>query len=256
MICGIEYISLVAGTPSDREEDISRIKVLIERLNFKYLLSSESFCRTTEVKNILRSYDVDARILHGAVNKEDILAAIDGDSKNDIREKLGIPTEDRVLVFVGRLVALKRAQEAIRAFDSSNLDRLIIVGDGPDMENVEKEIERLGIQQQVRIAGWCEHKKAVQYIAAADGLIITSETESYPTVAFEAISLNTTVVSTPVGILSNLDSELLHTCSLEKMASKLDSEIINRTGCINIDSLDEYSIERYTSELLRAMKNA
>ncbi len=120
-------------------------------------------------------------------------------SRVDARERLGIGTAERVAVVVGRLVTSKRPAVALRAATLAENDRVVVLGDGPE----------LGVLRQrfpaVRFLGRSPRHEALEWIAAADVLVNSSKSEGAPTTIREALALGTRVVSTPCSDLRTRD---------------------------------------------------
>ena len=115
---------------------------------------------------------------------------------------------------VGRLVSVKRYDLLIRAFSrlrSSGLDvELVIAGDGPERESLERLCSELQITDRVRFLGDVEDLQPVY--TNLDVFALTSDTEGLPMALLEAMSYGLAVTSTDVGAIPSLfadDEELL-----------------------------------------------
>jgi teichuronic acid biosynthesis glycosyltransferase TuaC len=99
----------------------------------------------------------------------------------------------RVAVSVGRLVASKRVDRVIEyVAKARDLDALVIVGDGPERERLERMARDRGVW--ARFVGKIGREDALAWIGAADALVHASEAEGMSTVLREAESLGTRVV--------------------------------------------------------------
>lgn len=74
--------------------------------------------------------------------------------------------------------------------------RILIIGDGYDIEKLFKLKSDLGLEQTVEMLGYIENP--YPYLMNADFFILSSRYESFPTVLFEAVSLNKRIISTKV----------------------------------------------------------
>jgi glycosyltransferase involved in cell wall biosynthesis len=75
------------------------------------------------------------------------------------------------VVFAGRLVPYKGADmliEAAAPLVRSGAATVDIIGNGPEMEALRGLIERLNVQDGVRLLGWVAHEKLHENLAAAD----------------------------------------------------------------------------------------
>jgi glycosyltransferase involved in cell wall biosynthesis len=142
------------------------------------------------------------RILHNAIDVESILN-VNSDVATTLKNKLGIAEEERVIIAIGRLSKEKGQIDLVRAFaawlqSQAHLQtKLIIVGDGPERERLEQEINSLGIKKRVVFAGQVSDVKP--FYAIADLMVLPSHSEGSPNVLLEAMAANVPVVATSVG---------------------------------------------------------
>ncbi len=109
------------------------------------------------------------------------------------------------VVFVGRLVALKRVDLLLRAFQAviRNLPaHLHVVGDGPEREHLEQLVGELNLSGRVRFHGAISDP--LPLVADCGALALVSEYEATPVSIVEALSCGVPVVSTNVGDVNNL----------------------------------------------------
>lgn len=105
------------------------------------------------------------------------------------------------LLAIGRLVPVKQFEVAIEAVALANraagrqLAELIIVGDGPERENLESLSRSLTREVNVMFKGWLEGKTLRDQIIEADVLVITSKFEPYGVVVLEAMSCGRSVLA-------------------------------------------------------------
>jgi D-inositol-3-phosphate glycosyltransferase len=135
------------------------------------------------------------------------------------RRALGLPLDGRLLLFVGRIQPLKRADVAIEALaelrDGTDADggepyRLVVVG-GPSGPHGEKSLRRLedvadarGVREFVHFIEPQPHELLSSYYRAADVCLVPSRSESFGLVALEAAACGTPVVASAVGGLTTL----------------------------------------------------
>ena len=100
---------------------------------------------------------------------------------------------ERVAVTVGRLVPTKRVDLAIEHVAlRPDVDALIVVGDGPEQQRLERLARSRGVA--VRFVGAVGRRDALAWIGAARLLVHASEVEGLSTVVREAEALGTPVV--------------------------------------------------------------
>lgn len=116
-----------------------------------------------------------------------------------IRAALGIPNDARVLVTVGRLVREKNHVHLLRSAAPLLGDkrRLVLVGDGALRAEIEAEIAKLGLAPVVHLTGG--RSDVPELLAAADGWVLSSDSEGLPIGLLEAWAAGLPVVATAVG---------------------------------------------------------
>ncbi|MEW6216328.1 MAG: glycosyltransferase [Candidatus Bipolaricaulota bacterium] len=106
------------------------------------------------------------------------------------RSELGIE-EPHLLLFVGRLVEEKNVGFLLRAFrilcEQREDVRLMIVGDGPGMGDLQKQAGELGIQHRTTFCGYLLRERVIDLNRQADLFVFGSKTESQGLVILEAM---------------------------------------------------------------------
>lgn len=99
------------------------------------------------------------------------------------------------IVGVGRLTSVKNFALMIEAFRASTYaGKLVIVGDGPERANLERQIAEAGLQSRVLLPGYLENPFPL--LRAADFFVSSSNAEGFPNALVEAMSLGRPVIST------------------------------------------------------------
>jgi N-acetyl-alpha-D-glucosaminyl L-malate synthase BshA len=75
--------------------------------------------------------------------------------------------------------------------------RLVLIGDGPDRDEVARHVFEAGLQDYVQFAG--EQHDLVPWLSAADLFLLPSEQESFGLAALEAMACEVPVVASRVG---------------------------------------------------------
>jgi D-inositol-3-phosphate glycosyltransferase len=131
--------------------------------------------------------------------------------RDSARHRLGIDSP-RVLLFVGRIQALKGTDLAIRALAALDDPKtvLIVVG-GPsgrdgsaEQTRVHALADELGVSGQIHWVSPRRHERLADYYRAANVCIVPSRSESFGLVALEAAACGTPVVAAAVGGLRSL----------------------------------------------------
>jgi len=124
--------------------------------------------------------------------------------REEMRKKLGIP-QDAVVVLTVRRLVYKNGIDTL--IDSANiavkknpLILFLVVGKGPDMENIRMQVTQLGIASNFRLAGFVSDDDLPSYYNLADLFVLPSKSgEGLPLVALEAMACGLPVVATDVG---------------------------------------------------------
>lgn len=105
-------------------------------------------------------------------------------------------------VFLGRLVPYKGADMLIRA-GAEAMKRgelsLKIVGEGPQLPELEQLIAELGVAEQVELCGWVEHTQVQRVLADSDFMAVPSIREFGGGVVLEAMALGLPAVVVDYG---------------------------------------------------------
>jgi len=108
--------------------------------------------------------------------------------------------EERVIVHVSNFRPVKRAADVVRTFAevaSRVPARLLLAGEGPDLEHALAVANDLGCRARIEHVGNVTDVPAL--LADADLFLLTSETESFGLALLEAMSCGVPCVSTNVG---------------------------------------------------------
>jgi len=102
-----------------------------------------------------------------------------------------------VFVTAGRLVEMKDQRTLLRAFAihlRQRPSRLILLGTGPMLAELQALAATLGIADDVAFEGFVENP--LPYMLAADGFVLSSRSEGFGNVLVEAMGCGTPVIST------------------------------------------------------------
>jgi len=112
--------------------------------------------------------------------------------RSEVRHTFGIPPDQKVLLYVGRLAREKNMsvlfEMAALAFREDPQLRLWLVGDGPYREECTAMARKLGIGDRVKFVGFVPRPEVDAYYEAADLFVFSSITETQGLVVQEAMS--------------------------------------------------------------------
>ena len=132
-----------------------------------------------------------------------------------LRDELGIPKDADVITNVSSLIRRKRIDLTIQAFaklycdDENSCDRilphLILVGEGPECDNLRKLSESKDVSYRVHFMG--RRNDVREIMSESDLLVMSSEAEACPWSIIEAMSVGLPCVSTDAGAARELIDE-------------------------------------------------
>jgi 1,2-diacylglycerol 3-alpha-glucosyltransferase len=110
----------------------------------------------------------------------------------EVRQRLGIPGDQKILLYVGRLAKEKNMrllfEMAATVFAKEPQARLWLVGDGPFRAECGQIVRELGIGDRVKFVGFVPRAEVDPYYAAADLFVFSSITETQGLVVQEAMT--------------------------------------------------------------------
>jgi glycosyltransferase involved in cell wall biosynthesis len=117
------------------------------------------------------------------------------------RQELGVPQNEVVLISIGRLIRRKALSDLLLALSrlKERRFRLLIIGEGPEEENLRDLAQRLGISAQVDFVGAIWGERKFQYLAAADMFVLPSIHEGFGLVFLEAMHCGLPVIASSSG---------------------------------------------------------
>ncbi len=117
------------------------------------------------------------------------------------RSELGLSDDDFILIAVGRLIKRKGLKYLIKAIEKLDDGRikLLIIGDGPDKENLKALSRELKIDSQVNFLGPIWGDKKFQYLHASDVFVLPSLHEGFGIVFLEAMYCGLPIITTNYG---------------------------------------------------------
>ncbi len=122
-------------------------------------------------------------------------------SKSEARARLGLPSRNPIVLFIGSLIPIKNVPLLLDAFTRLSCpDALLyLVGDGVLAPKLRAAAGAAGILDRCHFVGRRPHSEVATWLAAADCLVITSNMEGLPTILPEAMLCHTPIVATQVG---------------------------------------------------------
>lgn len=150
--------------------------------------------------------------------------------------------DEKILIHVSNLRPVKRVDEVLQIFKNVNSkvkSKLIIIGEGPDMEKINEFLEdNPDLIGKIRLLG--KVNDLYRILQLSDVFLLPSEQESFGLAALEAMAANTPVISSNAGGIPEVN-------------------IQGETGYLaeigNVDAMSNYAIKLLSDDqLLSEMK--
>lgn len=144
---------------------------------------------------------------------------IDSKKITELRKKLGIQKDDFVVLFVGRLGKEKSVDVLIDCQISLVKKypncKLLIVGDGPDMEHFQNIVKKARIEDNVIFTGKVPYEEVPLYYQISSAFATASHTETQGLTVIEALAASLPVIAVDdesfnTVIINDLNGYLFH----------------------------------------------
>jgi len=169
---------------------------------------------------------------------------------------------EQIILFVGNMLPVKRADLLLQVIGELSGVRLLMVGGGYEMEKYQKMAKDLGVEDKVIFEGECLDKKEMaNYYNLADLTVVSSDYESFSLVALEAMACACPVLlSSGVEIKNEVHSAgaglIFEKGDKENLLLKIQEflsfspEVRKQIGECGIDLVNEkYSFEKHMEKL-------
>jgi glycosyltransferase involved in cell wall biosynthesis len=145
-------------------------------------------------------------VIHNAIDPQWGAKARNGAA--ELRARLGIPEDKKIILSVGRLSREKDHVTLVEALahlrQQGAQAHLLIVGEGPERPKIEARARSLGLTEHVTLTG---SAPAEPYFGVADVFALPSRSEGSANVLLEAMTTRVPVVATRVGGIVEMISD-------------------------------------------------
>ncbi|MCX4298982.1 MAG: glycosyltransferase family 4 protein [Lachnospiraceae bacterium] len=256
-------LSLHGGDIYDPTKKFSPHKWLIFRLCIKYVLKHSDYviAQSSNTRENAQKYycsQTQIQIIPLPYQKVEFDAVT--------RQNIGLNVSDTYLISIGRLVRRKGYDYLLHALAEINKPdlKLIILGEGPEKENLEKLIKENGLENRVIMPGFVSENKKFQYLNSSDIYVLSSVHEGFGIVLQEAMQVGLPIVSTNYGgqvdiVKENENGILVKNRSATALAqgiSRLISnrELMNRMRQNNIKKVKEFYADAIADAYINCIK--
>ncbi len=183
------------------------------------------------------------------------------ESRNKLKESLGIKPNEKVILFLGRVASEKSIDIIMDVMPSIFKEhpeyKFLIVGDGPSKKDLEEQAKKLNIQSNVIFTGKVPWNEVPKYYNLGDVFVNASLTETQgltfieamaagvPIVAKYAPNLSEFIHTNKNGILVKKNSDFKNTIIKVLSNDKLKNTLIKGGN----QTAKEYSIEVFGDKL-------
>lgn len=112
-------------------------------------------------------------------------------------------TKNFKFINIANLYENKNQILLIRAFAKSFYEnkniKLLILGGGPEYNNLKSEIKKLNMENQIKLYGFVKREKVLNELQKSDVFILSSKYETFGVVVIEAMSCGLPVIATKCG---------------------------------------------------------
>jgi len=116
------------------------------------------------------------------------------------------PNGEKIITHISNFRKVKRVDDAIRIFDivSKKVDsKLLLIGDGPERQNLEQLCRELNLCDDIRFLG--KQDAIEELLAISDLFLMPSSSESFGLSALEAMACEVPVISSNAGGLAEVN---------------------------------------------------
>ncbi|WP_353073459.1 glycosyltransferase family 4 protein [Tunturiibacter gelidoferens] len=232
---------------------------------------------------VLRSYaavvavseEVSQRLLKAGVRKDRVHIVRNGidlrpfDNASPLLRSVSSQDQPPIVGLVGRLATEKGVDIFLRAAARVLVElpstKFVVVGEGPDREQLELLINELQIRRNVSMLGRRDDMPSVY--ASLDIMVSASRQEGLPIAILEGMASSLPIIATAVGavptvILDGRTGVLIPAENVETLASEIIKLLPNQTRRQNLGSAakklveEEFSAQRMTADYLRIYEQA
>ncbi|MDN5312646.1 MAG: hypothetical protein PWQ68_1619 [Thermoanaerobacteraceae bacterium] len=247
------------------------IKFLPRRLLYKLIKVTSVFVSEEQAKILIKNHLIynnqPIKIINNGVDINVFSPINSQKEKMELRRKLLLPLDCIITIYVAGFRKEKNHKYLISAFNiaKNNCDRkilpiLLLVGYGPEEDNILKLISTYNLESNVIITG--KRNDVNLFLKSSDIAVSTSLTEGFPLGILEAMATGLPIISLESGFTQNLVEDNLNGFVVKKdsepdiFAKKLiylweNKDLRIKMGSISREKSKKYSLDNQISEVLK-----
>lgn len=176
--------------------------------------------------------------------------------KAEIRAQLGVSSEDRLLITIGRLVAWKGIDQLIQLLPQLEESvKLLIVGDGPEKNRLTELARNLSVSHRTKFLGKVSRNQGFAYMKASDVFVLNTAYEGFSHVLLEAMMVGVPVITTsvcgnPELVTTEKNGILVQYKNIAELQEQLERVLHDSELCQCLIDEGKHTIQRFSWETL------
>lgn len=177
------------------------------------------------------------------------------------RRQLGLPADQRLLLWVGRMVPVKGLDTLLVACDRLRQKtqdfRLCLIGDGPQQSALAAEVEQRGLSEHITFVGSVDHDQLGPWFRAVDLTVLPSRSEGIPNVLLESLACGTPFVASAVGgvpeIGGHAAARLVPPDRPDELAAALEAALAERPEVTTSDR--PHTLQQFAEQVVELVRS-
>lgn len=252
------YVVTGKHLPAGEQRILLAKKVVAE---FSKLVSG--FCcgmiaPTEKVKELLEGYECKCPlyVVPSGIALEKFRQKLSLDERNEMRQKYGIAEDEIIALYLGRVAKEKNIDEVMKYIaDRPEKIKLLVVGGGPELDNLKEKAEKMNVLDKVVFAGMVDPDDVWKYYQLGDFFTSASTSETQGLTYIEALSSGLPLLCRKDPCLDDVVEDNVNGClftnetefnkGLDTILSIIGSEAYNRKTIS--ESAEKFSRETFAS---------
>lgn len=174
------------------EERAKKIAKLYSKFSVRG--AEELIVPTEKVAELMMKYRVKPAInvIPTGINLARFSARDSEDFKNELKKKIGVPTDCKVVLYLGRVSEEKNIEELMGYLSKYKAQQekvhFLVVGDGPHKQNLEKLAKNMTMNNAITFAGAKPWDEITHYYQLADVFVSASTSETQGLTYIESLA--------------------------------------------------------------------
>lgn len=179
------------------------------------------------------------------------------------RRELGLPADKALFVSIGRLIARKRYEDLLEAWQAVDGACLVIIGSGQLEGEIKEKVSKLGLDSRVSLAGQVSDERKCQILNVADGYVSSAEHEGFGIVFLEAMQAGLPIVSANDGgqrdfLEEGVNALMVSPRDKHALAREINrlvenKELRGKMGVANREKVKDFYLDRTVTRLEKVL---